>query len=153
MSDFIKLFTNYPLWSAGISWITAQILKSVIWVIQKRRFSFISLVASGGMPSSHSATVCALATATGRLNGYDSVDFAIAFILAFIVMYDAAGVRRSAGEQAKILNKMMEDIERGETENMPKQLKELIGHTPLQVFAGAVLGIMIAILTDILLIS
>lgn len=151
MSALMKIFTNYPLWCAAISWIVAQILKSVIWVIQKRRFSFISIVASGGMPSSHSATVCALATATGRLNGFDSVDFAISFILAFIVMYDAAGVRRSAGEQAKILNRIMEDIERGETENMPKRLKELIGHTPLQVFAGAVLGIMIGILIDIII--
>ena len=146
----MKIFTNYPLWCAAVSWITAQVIKSVIWIIQKQRFSFISLVASGGMPSSHSATVCALATATGRLNGFNSVDFAISFILAFIVMYDAAGVRRSAGEQAKILNRMMEDIERGETENMPKRLKELIGHTPLQVFAGAALGIMVGILIDII---
>jgi acid phosphatase family membrane protein YuiD len=151
MSALMKVFSNYPLWCAAVSWIIAQILKTVIWVIQKRRFSFISLVASGGMPSSHSATVCALATATGRLNGLDSVNFAISFILAFIVMYDAAGVRRSAGEQAKILNRIMEDIERGETENMPRRLKELIGHTPLQVFAGAVLGIMIAILIDMIL--
>lgn len=151
MSALIKIFINYPLCCAVVSWIVAQVLKSVIWIIQKRRFSFISLVASGGMPSSHSATVCALATATGRLKGFDSVEFAISFILAFIVMYDAAGVRRSAGEQAKILNRMMEDIERGETENMPKRLKELIGHTPLQVFAGAVLGIMIAILIYIII--
>jgi len=151
MSVLIDIFTNYPLLCALVSWITAQVLKSIIWVIQNRKFSFTSLVASGGMPSSHSATVCALATATGRLNGFNSVNFAISFILAFIVMYDAAGVRRSAGEQAKTLNRIMEDIERGNTENMPKRLKELVGHTPLQVFAGAILGIMIGILLDVIL--
>ncbi len=151
MSVLIDIFSNYPLICALCSWIVAQIMKSVIWVIQNRKFSFTSLASSGGMPSSHTATVCALATATGRIDGFTSVNFAIAFILAFIVMYDAAGVRRSAGEQAKTLNRIMEDITRGNTENMPKRLKELVGHTPIQVFAGAALGIMIGILLDILL--
>ncbi|MDD4772421.1 MAG: divergent PAP2 family protein [Eubacteriales bacterium] len=151
MSKLSDVFSNYPLICALVSWIIAQVMKTIIWVIQNRKFNFVSLVASGGMPSSHSASVCALATAVGRLSGFNSVDFAISALLAFIVMYDAAGVRRSAGEQAKILNRIMEDIEHGITENMPKRLKELVGHTPLQVFAGAVLGILIGILLDVLL--
>lgn len=150
MSDLISFITNYPLICALFSWITAQTIKSIIWIIQNRKFSFISLVASGGMPSSHAATVCALATATGRISGFNSISFAVTFILAFIVMYDAAGVRRSAGEQAKILNRIMEDLERGNTENMPNRLKELVGHTPIQVFAGAVLGIMMSVWIDIM---
>ena len=150
MSKFPDAFSNYPLICAFMSWISAQIIKTIIWFLQNRKFNFVSLVASGGMPSSHSASVCALATATGRLSGFNSVSFAISALLAFIVMYDAAGVRRAAGEQAKILNRIMDDIEHGITENMPKRLKELVGHTPLQVFAGAVLGIMISILLDVL---
>lgn len=146
MRSFFDIFLNYSLVCAGISWVVAQVMKSFIWMIQNRKFSFVSLVASGGMPSSHSATVCALATSIGRLKGFTSPEFATAFILAFIVMYDAAGVRRAAGEQAKILNHIVDDLGRGDTEHMPKRLKELIGHTPLQVFAGAILGIMIALI-------
>lgn len=112
-------------------------------LIKERRFTFTFLVSSGGIPSSHSATVCALATSIGKSHGYDSVFFAIAFILAFIVMYDATGVRRETGEQAKILNKIMRDLDEGNTDDMQKELKELIGHTPIQVFAGAILGIAI----------
>jgi len=146
MNLFFNLLDNYCLIAAFVSWITAQVIKSTIWVIQNRHFSFFSLVSSGGMPSSHSSTVCALATSIGLVCGFDAPIFAIAFILAFIVMYDAAGVRRAAGEQAKILNRMMEDINSGNTELMPKRLKELVGHTPLQVFAGALLGIVIALI-------
>ncbi len=146
MNEFVLIFKNYPVVSAFIGWISAQIIKTVICIIRTKKFNFYTLIGSGGMPSSHSATVCALATSIGRANGFDSIEFALSFVLAFIVMYDAAGVRRSAGEQAKILNKIVEDLQVGKTEQMPKRLKELVGHTPVQVFAGAVLGVMIAVI-------
>ena len=92
------------------------------------------------MPSSHSATVCGLTTAVGRVCGLDSPMFAIAFVLACIVMYDATGVRRAAGEQAKVLNRLLE----GQQVDPQKALKEFLGHTPLEVLAGAVLGIVLA---------
>lgn len=84
-------------------------------------------MSSGGMPSSHSSTVCSMVVATGKLNGTHSVTFALAFVMAFIVMYDAAGVRRAAGEQAKVLNKIVHDISTGESRYLDKNLKELIG--------------------------
>ena len=150
MKEFIDIFTNYPVMCAFISWVAAQILKTVLWVIKNRKFNFLTLIGSGGMPSSHSSTVCALATAIGRTNGFESVEFALSFVLAFIVMYDAAGVRRATGEQAKILNRIVSDLQGGKTEDMPKRLKELVGHTPLQVFAGAVLGVMITVIVGVI---
>jgi len=145
MNRFIDIFYNFPLVVSGIAWLIAQLLKTVVNIVTERRLNFVSLMASGGMPSSHSATVSALAVSIGLTEGFASPFFAIAFLFAYIVMYDAAGVRRETGEQAKILNKMLIDLTEGHTDEMPKQLKELVGHTPLQVFAGAVLGIAIAI--------
>jgi len=86
MNNPIEIFTNYPLWCAAVGWVFAQLMKTVVFVIQNKRFSFVSLTASGGMPSSHSATVCALATSVGLIEGFASTQFAITFILAFIVM-------------------------------------------------------------------
>lgn len=143
MNILIEFINNGILLHSLLSWIIAQILKFIIGLIKEKRFSITLLLSSGGIPSSHSATVCALATSAGLKEGCNSSIFAISFILAFIVMYDAAGVRRAAGEQAKILNRMMRDLEEGRTENMPDELKELIGHTPLEVLAGSILGILI----------
>ena len=137
------IIQNFVLIHAVLGWVLAQILKLFVGIWKEKRFSFTFLLSAGGIPSSHSATVCALATSTGRQYGFDSAIFAISVIFAFIVMYDAAGVRRAAGEQAKILNRMMRDLDRGDTTNVQKELKELIGHTPFEVFAGAVLGIFI----------
>jgi len=104
-------------------------------------------VGSGGMPSSHSATVCALATATGFEYGAGSFEFAISIILAIIVMYDARGVRRETGIQAKLLNDLVQTfVDMGRSElSAYDRLKEFVGHTPLQVFAGAILGILISV--------
>ena len=106
-------------------------------------------MSSGGMPSSHSSTVCALVVASARVCGTNSVEFALAFILAFIVMYDAAGVRRAAGEQAKVLNRIAKELSEGDTRYLDKNLKELIGHTPLQVFMGALLGVVIPLIIPV----
>jgi len=146
MNNIIDMFTNYVLWCAALGWITAQVLKVVITFILRHKLDLRLLFASGGMPSSHSATVCALATAVGKVSGFGSVDFAIAFVFAFVVMYDASGVRRAAGEHAKVINKLVKSIEHGDKLGVQKELKELIGHTPLEVMAGAVLGVIIGIM-------
>ena len=146
MNNIIDMFTNYVLWCSALGWMTAQVLKVVITFILTKKLDLRLLFASGGMPSSHSATVCALATAVGKVNGFGSVEFAMAFMFAFIVMYDASGVRRAAGEQAKVINKLVKSIEHGDKLGVQKELKELIGHTPLEVLAGASLGVLIGIM-------
>ncbi len=143
MSYIKDFFTNYMLVCAFIGWFGAQVIKCITYIIRNHSFNFAVLMSSGGMPSSHSATVCAMVIASARLYGTKSPYFALAFVLAFIVMYDAAGVRRAAGEQAKVLNRIVDDLSKGDTRYLDKNLKELIGHTPLQVIAGAVFGIII----------
>ena len=145
MYNAIGIFKNSILWCAVLAWALAQLIKFFTCIIKERRVSPGLLIASGGMPSSHTSTVCALATAVGMVRGFNTAECAIAVIVAFIVMYDASGVRRAAGEQAKILNMIMEDLEGGNSSLMNVHLKELIGHTPLQVFAGALLGIAVPI--------
>lgn len=144
---FINEFmANKILWSAIIGWLVAQILKTGIHMWFTKQFVAERLVGSGGMPSSHSATVCALATATGMFYGGRSFEFAMALIFAIVVMYDAIGVRRETGIQARILNEMMETFRKmGSDMNPQDKLKEFVGHTPLQVLMGAILGIIIAV--------
>ncbi len=137
---------NVPLMCALAGWFVAQFLKIIIALIHEKTFKVSLLWSSGGMPSSHSALVTALASSIGCIYGVSSAVFALAAIFAFVVMYDAAGVRRAVGEQAKILNKINADKKEMTFE---KVLKELIGHTPLQVFLGGVLGITIGILIPI----
>lgn len=128
-------------------WLVAQVLKTVIHMWFNRKFVAERLIGSGGMPSSHSATVCALVTASGFEYGGGSFQFAIAAIFAIIVMYDAMGVRRETGIQAKVLNEMMEMfVHMGKEMSVEDKLKEFVGHTPLQVLMGALLGIGIAVL-------
>ncbi len=139
----LELFSNIYIWSLLIAWFTAQLIKIIISLIRHQGFSFKMLMASGGMPSSHSSSVCALAASIAVRQGMATPIFAVACLFAFIVMYDAAGVRRETGEQAKILNKISNDLSDGNTKYLDRDLKELVGHTPLQVFAGAALGIVI----------
>ena len=133
-----------------LSWLTAQVLKVILTLIEKRKLDFRRLVGSGGMPSSHASFVTSLATAVGLEDGFSSVEFAICTVFALVVMYDAAGVRRAAGQQAKILNKLVEQWEKSDFTDTDKHLKELLGHTPKEVFAGAVLGIAIALVRFVL---
>lgn len=147
MQFFNELFSNPIFVSAALGWFVAQILKTFIHLCFTREFVAERLVGSGGMPSSHSSTVCALATATYLHYSASSFEFAIALILAIIVMYDAMGVRWETGMQAKLLNDIIKTFEamgRSELTAYDK-LKEFVGHTPLQVLAGAILGIFIAI--------
>lgn len=137
---------NLILVLSAAAWAIAQVLKVFVVLFQKHRLDFHYILSSGGMPSSHSAFVCACASSTGELCGWSSPLFAIAAALAIVVMYDAANVRKAAGEQAKILNYMMEHWMEMKPELFGKELKEFLGHTPFQVFAGAVLGIFIGLL-------
>jgi hypothetical protein len=132
-----EILDNQVLLIALSASLISQILKLFIEFAQFQRFRFKVLFETGGMPSAHSALVAALATGIGRTQGWDTPQFAIATVFAFIVMYDAAGIRRAAGKQAKVLNQIM--VEVFEEEHDP--LKELLGHTPAQVVAGAILGI------------
>ena len=136
---------NLVLLLSIIAWAIAQILKVIVVLVWKKRLDMHFILSGGGMPSSHSATVCACAAATGMVAGFTSVAFAVATVMAFVVMYDAANVRKETGEQAKILNYMMEHLNEMKPELFSKELKELIGHTPIQVFAGSVLGILIGV--------
>lgn len=144
--EFLReLANNHILMAAIWGWLVAQILKTVIHLALTRQFVAERLVGSGGMPSSHSATVCALATATGIIYGGDSFEFAVAAIFAIVVMYDAIGVRRETGIQARVINEMMELFSHmGKGVSTEEKLKEFVGHTPIQVLAGAILGIAIA---------
>lgn len=146
--EFISdLLQNRIFMAAATGWLVAQVLKTIIDMCVNKSFDPERLVGSGGMPSSHSATVCALATAAGIEYGGGSFQFAISAILAIIVMYDARGVRREAGLQAQVLNEMIAFFQNmGKSVSYEEKLKELIGHTPLQVTAGAILGILISVL-------
>ena len=139
------LFDNRILIAAIVAWLAAQLSKTVYELIRQRELRLSRLVSSGGMPSSHSALVTGLATATGRVMGLDSAAFAITVVLASIVMYDAAGVRRAVSIQARILNQMIDEAFQGHP-FAEKRLRELIGHTPIQVFVGGLLGIGIGLL-------
>ncbi len=127
-----------------MAWLIAQTIKVAIGVVQEKRFNFKWFVGSGGMPSSHTATVSALATAVGLTYGFASPLFAITFFLAFIIMFDAQGVRRQSGHQAEALNQIIEDIYLNKGIQQ-ERLKELLGHTPIQVFTGAAIGILVAL--------
>ncbi len=149
MDFLIELSQNRIFWTAAAGWFTAQVLKTIIHFILSREFSAERLTGSGGMPSSHSATVCALATAACYEYGGASFQFAISLLFAIVVMYDAMGVRRETGIQAKLLNEMLrtfEDMGRSEISAHDK-LKEFVGHTPLQVLIGCLLGILIGVLS------
>ena len=136
---------NHILLITLMVWVLAQAAKVVVGVFQEKRFNFRWFIGTGGMPSSHAAGASALATAVGLNQGFDSVLFAMAASFAMVTMFDAQGVRRSTGQQAWILNKMMDDIYwKGQIET--KRPKELVGHTPVQVVAGFIFGIVCALI-------
>ncbi len=139
-----ELLENKVLIITILVWILAQSVKVVLGVIEEKRFNFKWFIGTGGMPSSHAAGATAMAVTTGLYLGFDSVAFALAAVFALVTMFDAQGVRRSTGQQAKILNKILDDIYwRGKVESA--QLKELIGHTPVQVFVGSLLGFVVSL--------
>ena len=160
--------SNYVINVAFVSWALAQIIKTLLTYIQYKEFRVERLFGAGGMPSAHSALVCSLTMAMGKIEGFSSPLFALTISFAAVVMYDAMGVRRAAGEQAKVLNKMIfnfkdigkifdnlnKDLENEHAKSSDdagghKELKEFLGHTPLEVLGGALLGVIVATMIPI----
>ncbi len=141
---FQAVMNNRVLVITLLAWIIAQLIKVLLGVVTKKKFDFRWFIGTGGMPSSHAAGATALAACCGMEKGFDSVIFALAAVFAMVTMFDAQGVRRETGQQAGILNKILEDIYwKGKVET--NRLKELIGHTPIQVFIGSLIGLFIAL--------
>ena len=142
LKDF---FGNYMLMSAVVAWLSAQIIKIFTGAFQNRKMSLKTLLfSSGGMPSSHAAAVVALAISAGLSQGFGSPVFAVCGIFSIIVMIDASGVRYETGKQSQVINKMVEELFSGDMDMLNIGLKELVGHTPFQVFMGFLLGIAVA---------
>jgi acid phosphatase family membrane protein YuiD len=141
MNEFSLILDNKIMWVSLLAWIVAQLLKLLINLLMEKSWDFNLLTSSGGFPSSHTAIVSALAIGIGKAEGWNSSLFAIAAALAVIVMYDAAGVRRAAGNHARIINYLVEWLRQNQMDNRQEErLKELIGHTPFEVFGGALIG-------------
>jgi len=138
------MLDNQVLLVALFACLIAQIIKAVVELLKNGKINVRYLISTGGMPSSHSALVGSLATGVGMKAGWDSSEFAVAAIFAVIVMYDAAGVRQAAGKQARLLNQIIEEL--FEDKFNEERLKELLGHTPVQVFVGLALGVAISLL-------
>lgn len=148
METVIKeIISNRIIQTGAVAWVISQILKTLIHLIVNKKLVWERLMGDGGMPSSHSATVTSVAIATGFTAGWGSPVFAVAVFLAIIVMHDATGVRRETGKQAVVINNMLELFEEMGAGNLtPEQtLKEFVGHTPLQVLAGGILGVIVSL--------
>lgn len=147
MDKFTDMVSNRVLWISVGSWFVAQLIKVLIELSNKRKVNLGLFISSGGMPSSHTAFVVAMSASIGLSAGFDSDMFAVSTVISLIVMYDAAGVRRAAGRQAEVINMLVGSLE-NQGVKLDKKLKELLGHSPIEVFAGAVLGVIIAILLN-----
>ena len=141
MNFWEEISGNKVLIAALLGWVIAQILKFIWVLITEKKIDISRITGSGGMPSSHSAFVSSMTTAVGITEGFGSAEFAIAFVISFIVMYDASGVRKAAGDQAKVINDLQEMLHA----EVPVYLKELLGHTRLEVVVGCLLGIAITL--------
>ena len=141
-----EILSNKILIASFFGWLSAQFLKTIIYILVNKEFNAERLLGDGGMPSSHSATVMALVTSTAFYFSFSSFEFAVSAIMALIVMHDAMGVRRETGIQAKVINNMMDWFQEMNSDiPVEQKLKEFVGHTPLQVFFGAILGIVIGV--------
>ena len=145
MQIFNQIINNKCIWLPFLLWFVIQSFKVITDLVKNKKFNVKRIIGAGGMPSSHSAVVCSLASCIGKEYGFDSGIFALSVIMAFIVMYDAAGIRRAAGKQAIILNKILKTPGLTTVE-VQEKLIEALGHTPVQVFVGALVGIIAGIL-------
>lgn len=150
MGLLIALFSNIPLVTGGIAFLLSQTLKVIIYYFKEKEFNIMHFFESAGMPSTHSAMSCAMTLMIGITEGFGSTLFAIALVFTIIVLYDAMGVRFAAGQQAIVLNKIIEDIY-SEKKSEKEKMKELIGHTPFEVFVGGTIGITVALLMFLIL--
>ena len=139
-----ELRSNFALWASVSSWAMAQFIKILIELKKTKKINTALIVSSGGMPSSHSSFVTAMTTSIGLKEGFNSSLFALSAVFSLVVMYDAAGVRRAAGHQAAAINMLFKSFE-DQGVKLDKKLKELLGHTPVEVAAGAILGVLVAI--------
>ena len=139
-NTFIGFITNKYIYIPFILWFGIQLFKLIYDLVTTKKFNFKRIMGAGGMPSSHSAVVAGLATLVGKYQGVDTPIFAVAFIMAIVVMYDACGVRRAAGKQAKVLNDIVNTPGLSNIQ-VQEKLQEALGHTPTQVFVGAVIGV------------
>lgn len=145
MDFFSESFSNQVLWATLLAWVVAQTAKVTLAVRRRHRFDVRWFLGTGGMPSAHSAGVSALATAVGLQVGFETALFAVSLIFALVTMFDAQGVRRAAGRQAIALNKIVDELyARGQVSE--ERVKELLGHTPVEVLVGAMVGLVIAVL-------
>jgi uncharacterized protein len=144
MQDFYTILDNHVLAISLLACLLAQVFKLLIELLRNGKVTFRTLVTTGGMPSAHSALVTSLAAGVGQTAGWSSAEFAIAFVFAIIVMYDAAGVRQAAGKQARILNQLVDELFSDHPNFNEERLKELLGHTPFQVIIGSILGVVIS---------
>lgn len=142
MNDFQKFITNKYLCVPLLLWFCIQTFKVIYELIKYKKFNFKRIIGAGGMPSSHSAITMCISTMIGKSSGFDSSIYALSLIVALVVMYDAAGVRRAAGKQAKLLNKII-DTPGLTNVQVQEKLVEVLGHTPIQVLVGAILGIVV----------
>ena len=144
MTRLAQLLSNKVLFATLAGWVVAQTIKVLLAVRRKHQFDFRWFLGTGGMPSAHSSGVAALATGVGLELGFHSAGFAVALVLAVVTMFDAQGVRRSAGKQAILLNKMLDEVYlKGQVSE--ERLIELLGHTPIEVFVGGLIGCLLAI--------
>lgn len=143
---FGMLTTNPVIDCALLAWFLAQFIKVLLDLILLRKFDAQRFVSSGGMPSSHSAMVVACTVAIGKIYGVDTAAFALSAVFAAVVMYDACNVRRSAGDTARLVNQLLAHVEKLTAEDFAEDLKEVMGHTPLQVLMGAILGLTVGLL-------
>ncbi len=144
MNDFMAFIQNKYIYIPFLLWFGIQLFKLIYDLVTTKKFNFKRIMGAGGMPSSHSAVVVGLATLIGKYEGVGSPIFALSFIVAFVVMYDACGVRRAAGKQAALLNKLVETP--GLTSvQVSEKLVEVLGHTPVQVFVGALIGVIVGL--------
>ena len=144
MNELMNFIQSKYIYVPCFLWFGIQLFKLIYDLITTKKFNFKRIMGAGGMPSSHSAVVAGLATLIGKYEGVSSPIFALSFIVAFIVMYDACGVRRAAGKQAELLNKLVETP--GLTGiQVSERLVEVLGHTPVQVFVGALIGVIVGL--------
>lgn len=142
--NFGTLIQNHVLWTGLAGWLLAQVLKIPVDLFRERRWNWALFFAAGGMPSSHSCLVTSTAMAVGLHYGFNNPLFAVAVALAMVVVYDATGVRRQAGMQARKINVLMEELLKGHPIN-EQHLREVIGHTPLEALGGVLLGLVVAV--------
>ncbi len=145
-TSVLDVFKNVCFWSALCAWIIAQFVKMLCSFTKTGRLDFSYIVSTGGMPSAHSAMASSLATAIGMVKGFDSSLFAMSLAFAIVIMFDASTVRRAAGQQARLLNELMDEFLHGHRFQEHK-LAELLGHTRFEVFMGMIIGILVAIIT------